>query len=344
MKKFRKLIPALALLLVSAVLMSTASYAWFSMNNKVTVTGMKVKAKAEGGLLVSATAQNNTWSNSATVLLGKEVQLLPASTSDGATWYHAHSKVSNTAVSFADGDGYYVLTNGSSDDVAPTGSAIASSGTLYTSEENLYSVGSSAAKIVFDENGESGYTVGTDDGFYLVTNYYLRSSGNAITVGNSEKYKALAINEVTIGTISGSAQLDQCLRIGVQIFNGSTPVSNFVVLAPVSGADGVAGADGEKKMTTKDTTDVAALVGLCSNSVSKYYANANLGLTAAIPENTSGNYLTARIFVWFEGEDSTCISDNLTTSLDTLSVNVSFKIVEVAGQYNDKSTLTEPTT
>ena len=47
MKKFKKLIPALCMLLVSAVLVGTSTYAWFSMNDKVTVTGLEVKAKTD---------------------------------------------------------------------------------------------------------------------------------------------------------------------------------------------------------------------------------------------------------------------------------------------------------
>lgn len=46
MKKFKKLIPALCMLLVSAVMLGTTTFAWFSMNNKVTATGMTVEAKA----------------------------------------------------------------------------------------------------------------------------------------------------------------------------------------------------------------------------------------------------------------------------------------------------------
>lgn len=47
MKKFKKLIPALCMLLVSAVLMGTSTFAWFSMNKTATVSGMKVSAKSE---------------------------------------------------------------------------------------------------------------------------------------------------------------------------------------------------------------------------------------------------------------------------------------------------------
>ena len=51
MKLTRKLIPAMIMLLVSAVLMSTASFAWFAMNDTVTATGMKVTAKSDAVFL-----------------------------------------------------------------------------------------------------------------------------------------------------------------------------------------------------------------------------------------------------------------------------------------------------
>lgn len=46
MTKFKKIIPALCMLLISAVLMGTSTYAWFSMNTQVSVKGMKVTANS----------------------------------------------------------------------------------------------------------------------------------------------------------------------------------------------------------------------------------------------------------------------------------------------------------
>jgi hypothetical protein len=54
MKKMRKLIPAFAMLMIAAIMMSTASYAWFTMSASVTAEGMQVKAQAAGGLVMSA--------------------------------------------------------------------------------------------------------------------------------------------------------------------------------------------------------------------------------------------------------------------------------------------------
>ena len=52
-KNARKLIPAVAMLLVSASMLSTASYAWFSMNNKVTAGGMNVNVVTPGDIEIS---------------------------------------------------------------------------------------------------------------------------------------------------------------------------------------------------------------------------------------------------------------------------------------------------
>lgn len=47
MKKFRKLIPALCMLLVSALFVGTSTYAWFSMNTTVTAANMQITAKSD---------------------------------------------------------------------------------------------------------------------------------------------------------------------------------------------------------------------------------------------------------------------------------------------------------
>jgi len=52
MKKFKKLIPALCMLLISAVMLGSSTYAWFAMNNQVTATGMEVKAASNTQYLV----------------------------------------------------------------------------------------------------------------------------------------------------------------------------------------------------------------------------------------------------------------------------------------------------
>lgn len=67
MKLSRRLIPAIAMLMVSAVLMSTASFAWFSMNTKVTATGLSLTVEAPtASLLIS---QNDSTGFGSTIAL-----------------------------------------------------------------------------------------------------------------------------------------------------------------------------------------------------------------------------------------------------------------------------------
>ncbi len=90
MKNTRKLIPALAMLLVSAVLMSTASFAWFSMNKTATVTGMQVNATATGSLVVSTTYNATDWATAASFSGGTTLAPCTYTTPAGQTagyWY-----------------------------------------------------------------------------------------------------------------------------------------------------------------------------------------------------------------------------------------------------------------
>ena len=52
MNKFKKLVPAICMLLVSAVLMGTSTFAWFSMNTSVTAKGMSVQASTDNAYLI----------------------------------------------------------------------------------------------------------------------------------------------------------------------------------------------------------------------------------------------------------------------------------------------------
>ena len=56
MKKFRKLIPALCMLLVSALFVGTSTYAWFSMNKTVTAANMQIKAQVNTQLMIKGSA------------------------------------------------------------------------------------------------------------------------------------------------------------------------------------------------------------------------------------------------------------------------------------------------
>ncbi|MBR7094596.1 MAG: hypothetical protein IKC73_00085 [Clostridia bacterium] len=94
MKLSRKLIPAFAMLLVSAVMLTTASYAWFSINDSVTAEGMNVRTTAADNVLIAESTLGKTDeeddANFGTTLEvdGLEALLNPVSTINGTSFFY----------------------------------------------------------------------------------------------------------------------------------------------------------------------------------------------------------------------------------------------------------------
>lgn len=55
----KRLIPAIAMLAFSAVTLSTSTYAWFTMNKEVTMTGLNMAATASGGIEIALASVKN---------------------------------------------------------------------------------------------------------------------------------------------------------------------------------------------------------------------------------------------------------------------------------------------
>lgn len=100
----KKLLPAFAMLMVSASMLATSTYAWFSMNKDVTVTGMSVTAKSDTTFLVvkavGATANTldgvKTYNHTSDDANTPTAQLYPAAHDDIAATVNA------TAIDAAD--------------------------------------------------------------------------------------------------------------------------------------------------------------------------------------------------------------------------------------------------
>ena len=144
MKKMRKLIPAFAMLMVAAIMMSTASFAWFSMNTTATASGMQIKAKSTGGLAIASytgtvgatpVAPGTTdYLSAATVGWKNSIADVEPTSHDGTNWYYAkadkidnfattgeYKKVDMTDAGYAAGSGYFIKTMWSIKSLAETG-------------------------------------------------------------------------------------------------------------------------------------------------------------------------------------------------------------------------------
>lgn len=131
MKKFKKLIPAFCAMLVSAAMLGTSTYAWFSVNKEVTATNMSVTAVADTQyFLISTTADfsaeklsmNLTAEQMTQKGIGDKAEVYPAAygtvgATTGNFWYTANldtdgtSIVKTTKITAPEGAGKMVYQN-----------------------------------------------------------------------------------------------------------------------------------------------------------------------------------------------------------------------------------------
>lgn len=103
----KKIIPSICMLLVTAVLMGTSTYAWFSMNRVVKATGMQVTASTSANLIISETDITNFSTVDAFDINFNDdavASLAPVSSKDGKDFY--------TTTSQAQGNGNYAVKDG----------------------------------------------------------------------------------------------------------------------------------------------------------------------------------------------------------------------------------------
>ena len=305
MKKTKIIIPALGLLVLSTAASVSGTVAWFSVNTSVSATGMKVQARAEAGLLISADKTDASWGNTDASDYSTGVALLPVSTNNFSTWYHA---VSNSAANHQAASGYTQL-------------AESGAGNIIVKQYNLASTTNALAQVTFaDANSDDAYD--SDDGdsaYYLMNRFYLKSSGDQIGVDGTNNW--LSISKLTIAGIQNSSALDASLRVGVNIGSGKK------ILAPFAAAAGTGTSTGAITYNVGGSTATTAYKGtLAANG--NYVPDVDTGFTGNIPAKTS-DPINIDIYLWFEGEDVNCKSNNVVATLDTLTIDVEFSLVEV---------------
>lgn len=98
MKKFTtKLLMSIIAVAFAFVALGTSTYAWFSMNEKVTVTGMQISAKSDSSYLIIGTTDNVETLQGANEITVK----LEVPTEDSKMFPSAHETIGNTAAAVA---------------------------------------------------------------------------------------------------------------------------------------------------------------------------------------------------------------------------------------------------
>lgn len=157
--------------------------------------------------------------------------------------------------------------------------------------------------LTLDAEGKSG-----TDYYYLVKSFNIRS------VSANEKAKDLKVSQVTV--TGASNVLSQSLRVAVVCGN------NTVIYAPY-GYD----ADVKYKVATAvDSNGNATMPG--DTNVTALFATEKSGVIAnevATKGATNNGGTDVNVYIYFEGEDSNHFSNNITATLDTISLTVEFE-------------------
>lgn len=228
----KQLMAAIAMVVVSAIALSSSTYAWFASNNKVTATGMEVQAQTEGGIEIAyskSTEASASYSTSATAGATTATYLAPTSTLDTSAWYHASALTAGS--SNAKVDTYETLADVT--EVAIAGQAFGKAG---------------------------GVTVDASrTDYYVVQNFNIRST-SATALG-----KGLKVESVSVA--GNASSMSEALRVAVKLGNKVLfydPVANDTAAYAVysghtgTGTGATATLAGNVTCTDKDTPTLLA--------------------------------------------------------------------------------------
>ena len=212
MKKYLKLVPAIAMVVLAAILAGTATYAWFAMNKNVEGTDIVIKAEVESDGIVISNSDGLSWSNTASAKMS-DVSLLPTSTRDASTWYYNTSRSLNNAQASQADATYTTLTLEVSETTYGFGYVDADGDHTFDYTDS-------------NSNGHWDLGEASEKKYYLLNTFTIKpSSGNNLTTD-------LYINSVTATGVSTSENFDAALRIAIKVA-GDT---HTYIFAPVAGA------------------------------------------------------------------------------------------------------------
>mgnify|MGYP003299936964 CR=1 FL=1 len=254
----------------------------------------------ESGIVISNDQNGAQWLSKAETLTDART-LYPTSTVDANVWYHSSSSDASSANS---GDQPYSYVVQESDGVGAslysktTDATFVDGKSYYTKSGNTFTKDNTV--VAGNPISSEYYEVQTDAtaSYYQLNKFYIKSATT------SAVNKQLIVDSVTISGVTNSAELDKSLRVLVKC-------SGFTKIYCLSGAT--------TSYNVGPTAGNTATALVVDDDGSK-----NLNVTGAnsVPATTP---LEADIYCYFEGEDENCISDNVKSSLDQLTISVSFK-------------------
>ena len=303
MKKTKIVIPALAVLLLSTAASVSGTVAWFSMNNKVSVTGMSVTTKVSSSILISGTNADAA-SYGDELIQTRTGVLEPASTVDGIRYFYTTNAVTSGDAKSNNYGSYSeeaVVDNPLTPDVT---------------EDNWSNAleNTNAGKTHYDAlfNNAYGFT-GADTSHvcyaYIDYTFYLKATNTSNAATHLRMTECLM--KYNNGAISEKAWrvavFSQDVTAYAQNVSAITAGNRKTILA----LSGAANFDANQAVTS--TTALGSVT---------YGTAANLLEVAA--GDTAWQKVTVRL--WLEGEDTTCNNETFAELVEAYTLKVSFRI------------------
>ena len=192
------------------------------------------------------------------------------------------------------------LNSGSGVAVFPTSTANASTWYHNKGVDIEHSTAAGAYETLsITETSGVGYDA-SDNAYYLHNTFYVKASSDTAFTA------PLIVNQVTGTGSSQSVDLDKALRVLVK------QGSNVAIFAPFNGTAA------ELTYSVHGDTEITAI----NATVEK--ENHQLNNALSYPEITNAVPVAIDVFIYFEGEDVNCKSENITNTLDALSITLVF--------------------
>ena len=315
-------IGAIAMVLVAAIAMGSSTFAWFSLNNTVTVTGMSVKTEVNNNLLIAPaanadstnapTAAMPTSDKYGTFLIQSVGNLLePVSSTSGKYnefWYTSATNVETSGNAKSD-----VYT-----DYHSTGLTVPAGG------QNNFNInyGTTGAVGYFDYVFALQATNSGSDG----VQYINMNKCNLIYSG--------ATADTTGRAIRAALLVQECTNNDGSANDAKTDVINTVTIlgcTDTAGSSAYFDKTGGSSNTTPDAVSAANALA----DVTNFNASATV-ISSGIPVHET-KYYKCTLRVWLEGEDSTCNNATYAKLTDEWSLDLGFTLASKVSS-NDDST------
>lgn len=308
-KKWREIRSAVTMMCVMAAMLSSATYAWFTLTSSPTVAGLQMTASSTGGLVVSNYTDTD-FSGAIQVLDSTAQTLVPVTPYQGA---------STSGFCLPVYEGSYVAG-------LDTANMLDTAGEL-TDHVAVYT-------YYIKAEGDSTVDVG------IITGDAAQSSIPTVTTPGVANATGTFVRPINPGTDSAAADASDAIRIGLVVYSDATSgapgnIESIIVLEPNS--DGTFGGTASYAPVKQvdgvdavqyDSTNFPVAVQFETDGDIVSNAATDTDLTDNISQSLFSVGASAKkviMYVWIEGTDGQCINQIMS---DQLEGQIQFTIVD----------------